>query len=234
MHKLPLLFIALGLTAVAGQTRAQDAAAAAEPAPADPPSYIIGSNIAENLKEQGIDINLESLLAGMKDVLHGEGSRFSAEETQQIMTQFQETMQAKKQQSAAEAGARNAAEGAAFLKENSQREGVFATASGLQYEVLTAGAGAKPKVTDRVRVHYHGTLLDGSVFDSSVERGEPAEFPLNGVIKGWTEGLQLMPTGAKYRFFIPSALAYGERGTDGDIGPNAVLTFDVELLEIVK
>ncbi len=234
MRKIPLLLFPLGLTILAGPASAQDAAPAASPAPADPPSYIIGSNIAENLKEQGIEINLESLLAGMKDVLQGEGSRFSAAEAQQIMTQFQQVLQEKKQHTDAEAGARNAAAGEAFLKENSQREGVFTTASGLQYEILNAGAGAKPKVTDKVRVHYHGTLLDGTVFDSSVDRGEPAEFPLNGVIKGWTEGLQLMPTGAKYRFFIPSNLAYGERGAGGDIGPNSVLTFDVELLEILK
>jgi FKBP-type peptidyl-prolyl cis-trans isomerase FklB len=226
------LLAASGLAAPLVLAHAQDPAAS--PAPADPPSYIIGTNIAGNLKEQGVDINLESLLAGMKDVLEGDGSRFSAAEAQEIMTRFQETLQEKAQKGAAEAGARNANEGAEFLKKNSTREGVKSTASGLQYEVIKEGTGPKPTAADTVRVHYHGTLLDGKVFDSSVERDEPAQFPLNGVIKGWTEGLQLMPTGAKYRFFIPSNLAYGERGAGSDIGPNAVLTFEVELLEIVK
>ena len=121
-----------------------------------------------------------------------------------------------------------------FLEENAKKEGVVTTASGLQYIVMTKGDGAMPKETDNVTVHYHGTLLDGTVFDSSVERGQPATFPLNGVIKGWTEGVQLMNVGSKFRFFIPSDLAYGERGAGGAIGPNATLIFEVELISIGK
>jgi FKBP-type peptidyl-prolyl cis-trans isomerase len=117
-------------------------------------------------------------------------------------------------------------------QKNGKREGVKTTASGLQYEVLKPGTGAKPAATDTVKVHYHGTLIDGAVFDSSVDRGEPISFPLNGVIKGWTEGVQLMPVGSKYKFVIPSELAYGERGAGGKIGPNATLIFEVELLAI--
>jgi len=130
-------------------------------------------------------------------------------------------------------GAKNKQEGELFLAENGKREGVRTTASGLQYQVLREGTGAKPAATDRVKVDYRGTLLDGTEFDSSYARGRPAEFALNGVIKGWTEGLQLMPAGSKYKFFIPAALAYGERGSGQRIGPNATLVFEVELLEIL-
>ena len=125
-------------------------------------------------------------------------------------------------------------DGEAFLAANKKKDGVKATESGLQYEVIKEGKGAKPKATDTVKVHYHGTLIDGTVFDSSVEREEPAQFPVNRVIKGWTEALQLMQVGDKYRLVIPSDLAYGESGAGGDIGPNAVLVFEVELLDIVK
>ena len=135
---------------------------------------------------------------------------------------------------ACQAAETNRAEGEGLPDRERQEAGVTTTDSGLQYEVITAGDGPRPKATDRVRVHYVGTLLDGTKFDSSIDRGEPAEFPLNGVIPGWTEGLQLMPVGSKYKFYIPSELAYGEQGTPGPIGPNATLTFEVELLEIVN
>lgn len=224
-----ILLSAAGL-AMAGVAGAQDTAAP----PADSASYIIGTNIASNLKSQGIDINLESLVAGMTDVLKGSGSKIPAAQAQEIMTKFQADLQAKAGAKAAEAGKKNIEEGKAFLEKNGKAEGVKTTASGLQYSVIKEGSGEKPKLTDTVKVHYHGTLLDGKVFDSSVERNEPATFPLDGVIKGWTEGLQLMPVGSKFKFVIPSELAYGERGAGGDIGPNAVLVFEVELLEIVK
>ena len=224
-----ILLSAAGL-AMAGVAGAQDKGTA----PADPPSYVIGTNIASNLKSQGIEVNLESLLAGLTDVLKGTGSKIPPAQAQEIMTKFQTEMQAKQTAKAAESGKKNIEAGKAFLEKNGKAEGVKTTASGLQYSVMKEGTGEKPKSSDTVKVHYHGTLLDGKVFDSSVDRGEPTTFPLDGVIKGWTEGLQLMTAGSKYKFVIPSELAYGERGAGGDIGPNSVLTFEVELLEIVK
>ncbi len=224
-----ILLSAAGL-AMAGVAGAQDKGAA----PADPPSYVIGTNIATNLKGQGVEVNLESLIAGLTDVLKGTGSKIPAAQAQEIMSKFQADMQAKQGAKAAESGKKNIEDGKAFLEKHGKAEGVKTTTSGLQYSVMKEGSGAKPKATDTVKVHYHGTLLDGKVFDSSVDRNEPATFPLDGVIKGWTEGLQLMSVGSKYKFVLPSELAYGERGAGGDIGPNAVLTFEVELLEIVK
>ena len=150
--------------------------------------------------------------------------------TDEAITYLNTIMEAK----AAERNKTFAAKGEAFLAENAQREGVFVTESGLQYEVITMGEGEKPTAESTVKVHYHGTLIDGTVFDSSVERGEPIEFPLNGVIKGWTEGLQLMPIGSKFRLFIPYQLAYGEQGAGELIGPCEALIFEVELLDIVK
>lgn len=223
-----ILLSAAGL-AMAGVAGAQD-----KPAATADPSYVIGTNIAQNMKSQGVEVNLDSLLAGMKDVLQGKGSKVSNAEAQEIMTKFQADMQAKQAAKAEAATKVNAEEGKAFLEKNGKAEGVKTTASGLQYSVIKEGTGAKPKATDKVKVHYHGTLLNGTVFDSSVDRGEPVTFPLDGVIKGWTEGVQLMPVGSKYKFFIPSDLAYGARGTGNDIGPNATLIFEVELLDIVK
>ncbi len=224
-----ILLSAAGL-AMAGIAGAQDKG----PPPADPASYVIGTNIASNIKSQGIELNIDSFLAGMNDVLKGTGSKIAPAEAQEIMTKFQADLKAKQTAQAMEAGKKNIGDGKAFLEKNAKADGVKTTASGLQYSVMKEGSGGKPKATDTVKVHYHGTLLDGTVFDSSVDRGEPAQFPLDGVIKGWTEGLQLMPVGAKYKFVLPSELAYGERGAGEDIGPNAVLTFEVELLEIVK
>jgi FKBP-type peptidyl-prolyl cis-trans isomerase len=142
--------------------------------------------------------------------------------------------QASQKEKNAASSAKNKAEGAAYLEKNKAKAGVKVTASGLQYEVVKMGSGPKPKATNTVRVHYTGTLIDGTKFDSSVDRGQPAEFPLNGVIKGWTEGLQLMPVGSKFKFTIPSELAYGSNGAGAQIGPDSVLVFDVELIKIVK
>ena len=196
-------------------------------------SYLIGRNIGGSIKADGLELNVDNLVAGLKEAIAGEDSKISDEDAQAVMMAFQKSMQEKQEAAAAEAAKENAAAGTKFLEENKKREGVVTTESGLQYEIMTKGEGAKPKATDTVSVHYHGTLLDGTVFDSSVDRGQPAEFPVNQVIKGWVEALQLMPVGSKWKLFIPSDLAYGDRGAGGAIGPGAMLTFEVELLDIV-
>ncbi len=184
-------------------------------------SYAYGLMIARQLTERGIEVDLEQFNRAFKSVVEKAEPLLSEEE---VAATFEENETAMEQQQ------RSAGE--AFLAENAKKEGVKTTESGLQYEVLKAGDGPKPKATDEVTVHYHGTLIDGKVFDSSVERGEPTSFPLNRVIPGWTEGVQLMPLGSKYRFCIPSDLAYGERGAGEDIKPHSTLIFEVELLKI--
>lgn len=192
----------------------------------DTVSYSLGVNIGQNLKSQGLDsVNLEALSKGFSDVFEGDSVQISAEEAGQILQKFFTEIQEKKTEAMKAAGRK-------FLEENGKRPEVVTTSSGLQYEVITPAEGPKPAATDQVTVHYHGTLIDGTVFDSSVNRGQPATFGLNQVIKGWTEGVQLMSVGAKYRFFIPYELGYGERGAGGQIGPYATLIFDVELLSI--
>jgi FKBP-type peptidyl-prolyl cis-trans isomerase FklB len=182
--------------------------------------------MGQNLMGSGVtSLDYADLAAGIKDVLEKNQPQISYQEAQQVLGQFFQELEAKI------AGAAKA-EGENFLAENKKREGVQVTASGLQYEVLEATIGQKPKATDKVRVHYEGTLIDGTVFDSSYQRGESISFPLNGVIKGWTEGLQLMSVGSKYKFFIPYQLAYGERGAGQQIPPYAALIFTVELLGI--
>lgn len=195
----------------------------------DTTSYSVGMVVAQNLKQQGItELDQASFNAAVKDVLSGSETKVSLAEAN---TNFQNYMQ-KARMKASEAVK---GEGEAFLAKNGKRSEVTTTASGLQYEVLVPSTSPqKPGPTDKVKVHYHGTLIDGTVFDSSVDRGEPISFPLNGVIKGWTEGLQLMSVGSKYRLFIPYDLAYGERGAGGAIKPFAALIFDVSLLAIEK
>ncbi len=189
-------------------------------------SYSLGVNIAENLKVQGLDsVNADAVKAGFEDVFGGDSTKITPEQASQMLQDYFAKIQAVKAE-------KMKAVGREFLEENGKRAEVTTTASGLQYEVLTEAEGAKPKATDQVTVHYHGTLIDGTVFDSSVQRSQPATFGLNQVIKGWTEGVQLMSVGSKYRFFIPYDLGYGERGAGGQIGPYATLIFDVELLEI--
>jgi FKBP-type peptidyl-prolyl cis-trans isomerase FklB len=185
------------------------------------------------MKRQMIDVNDEILNAGIKDGLSGAKPRMTDEEVKEVMSTFQKDMMAKQAAVRKATGEKNAAEGKKFLEENKTKEGVKTTASGLQYKVLKEGTGTPPKATDTVKVNYRGTTIDGKEFDSSYKRGEPATFPVNRVIKGWTEGLQLMKPGSKYQFFVPADLAYGERGAGADIGPNATLVFDVELLEVV-
>ena len=193
----------------------------------DKVSYAIGMNIGLNLSRQKVDINPDVLAAGIKDALAGK-PQLTQDQVKDIMTQFEKDMEQKQKAS----GEKNKADGAKFLEENKKKPGVKATASGLQYKVEKEGTGPQPKATDMVTVNYRGTLIDGTEFDSSYKRGQPATFPLNGVIKGWTEGLQLMKPGSKYQFFVPSNLAYGERSVGPDIAANATLIFEVELLEV--
>ncbi|HEY1051204.1 MAG TPA: FKBP-type peptidyl-prolyl cis-trans isomerase [Prosthecobacter sp.] len=209
---------------------AEAAAAAPTTVPMDKVSYFIGRNFGDQFKNQGIAIDLAALTEGIKSGMAGEKPKYTQEELMGAMQAFENSMRAKETARQGEAKEK----GIKFLAENGKKKGVTTTASGLQYEVLKAGDGPKPAVTDRVNVHYHGTLIDGKVFDSSVERGMPITFGVQEVIKGWTEALQLMPVGSKWRVYIPSALAYGEQGAGGDIGPNEALIFDVELLGIVK
>ncbi len=189
-------------------------------------SYGLGMMVGERVLKQYGELDYDLLVEAMKAQAAGEDTLMSMEDAQAAL-------EAQQQQAAGEAAAAASAEGEAFLAENAAREGVSVTDSGLQYEVLTEAEGAKPTEDDTVSVHYVGTLMDGTTFDSSVDRGEPASFPLKGVIPGWTEGLQLMNLGSKYRFVIPSDLAYGDRGAGQAIGPGATLVFEVELLEIL-
>ena len=191
-------------------------------------SYALGANIGESFKQQGIEVQMDKFFKGFQDGIAGK-NQFTQAEMEQIFNEFQKMMQ-KKQNSMVD---EEKAKGAAFLAENKKKEGVIETASGLQYKVVKMGTGAKPSATDKVKVHYHGTLIDGTVFDSSVERGEPITFGLNQVIAGWTEGVQLMPVGSKFIFYIPSNLAYGDRAA-GSIKPGSTLIFEVELLDIEK
>ncbi len=197
-------------------------------------SYAIGMDIGRSLKNLGADIDEAALSEGISDRLNGRKLKLSDEEAIKVQQAFF-NKRAEKQAAERKAQAeKNKAEGEKFLAENAKRKGVHVTESGLQYEVLKQGDGPRPKVTDRVKVHYRGTLIDGTEFDSSYARGEPVVFPLGGVIKGWTEGVQLMSVGSKYRFYLPPELAYGERGAGQRIGPNATLIFEVELLGIEK
>ena len=189
-------------------------------------SYSLGVNVAKSVKNQGLtSIDSDAIAQAFTDVFEGNDLKISEQESNVILQDFFGKL-AKKAQSA------NVEAGQKFLSENAKRNGVVTTKSGLQYEVLVEGTGVSPKENDKVTVHYHGTLIDGTVFDSSVDRGKPATFPVNGVIPGWVEALQLMNQGAKYKLFIPSELAYGERGAGGSIGPNATLIFEVELISI--
>ena len=198
----------------------------------DKVSYSIGLDIGGTLKRQLIDVNEELMHKGIQDGLSGAKPILTDEQTKEIMATFQKDMMAKQAAAKKVTGEKNAAEAKKFLEENKKKEGVKTTASGLQYKVLKEGTGPSPKATDTVKVNYRGTTIDGTEFDSSYKRGQPATFPVNRVIKGWTEALQLMKVGSKYQLFVPADLAYGERGAGSDIGPNATLMFDVELLGI--
>ena len=190
-------------------------------------SYALGLSMGNNFKSSGIQtLSVTDFANGVKAVYEGEKPEMTYDEAKQVINDFFTQMQR-------EVNDRNRAEGEAFLAENKKKSGVVVLPSGLQYEVLTEGKGKKPAATDRVQCHYHGTLINGEVFDSSIERGEPAVFGVSKVIPGWVEALQLMPEGSKWRLFIPSDLAYGENGAGGKIAPNSTLIFDVELLKVL-
>jgi FKBP-type peptidyl-prolyl cis-trans isomerase FklB len=250
----PLALCAALVLAAAGTTGASEAqqqpaqkpAAAAPSAPSAPPantagkpeslndraSYIIGLNLGRSLKSQEIPVAADLIVQGLRDGLGGGQALLSEEEIQAAMQAFQADMLAKQQEKSKAASAKNQQEGEAFLTKNKARKEVKTTASGLQYEVLQEGTGPTPKPTDQVTVHYRGTLLDGTVFDSSYDRKEPATFGVNQVIPGWVEALQLMKTGSKHKVYIPASLAYGETGAGPQIGPNSTLVFEIELLSI--
>ena len=192
----------------------------------DSVSYSLGVNIGENIKAQFPDIDLKNFELAIKDVLDNKKEpKISGADAQKIIQDFFKKQQEKASESIID-------EGEKFLEDNKKRKGVITLESGLQYEILKSGEGAKPSLEDQVTTHYHGTLIDGTVFDSSVERGQPATFPVGGVIKGWTEALQLMAVGSKWKLFVPYSLAYGERGAGPQIGPYTTLIFEVELIKI--
>lgn len=195
-------------------------------------SYGVGLNMGRQLQPAAGHIDMAAFRAGIEDALAERDPRIGDDELQAAMQAFQQAIQADMMAKAQAEGQKNAEEGAAFLAENGARDGVVTTESGLQYEVLREGDGARPGPGDRVTIHYRGTLIDGTQFDSSYDRGSPATFSVGGVIPGFSEALQLMPVGSKYRFCIPGEIAYGEQGSAPDIGPNATLIFEVELIEI--
>jgi len=195
-------------------------------------SYSVGMDIGSNLKRQSIEVDPELLAKGFKDSYSGGKTLLTEEESRQAIQNFQKQMMAKQAEAMKQQAEKNKAEGEKFLAENKGKEGVKATASGLQYKVIRAGTGSSPTADNTVEVHYRGTLIDGKEFDSSYSRNQTATFPVSGVIPGWTEGLQLMKEGGKYLLFVPPDLAYGERGAGRDIGPNATLVFEVELISV--
>ena len=250
MKQLSALFVTAALLGGTGAALAQDQPKAA-PAPAPAPvqggqvnakpealqdraSYIIGLNLGQSLKTQEVPVTADLIIQGLRDGLGGGNPLLTPEEIQAAMQEFQQQLMTSQQSKRDALGTKNMQASQAYLDQNKAKAGVKTTASGLQYEVVTEGSGESPKPTDKVTVHYKGTLPDGKVFDSSYDRNEPATFPVNGVIPGWVEALQLMKPGAKYKLVIPPALAYAERGAGADIGPNQVLIFEVELISIDK
>ena len=238
------LTILLATAGLSTALHAQDATPPPGPPPLPPPapstlttdkdklSYAIGTDIAKTFKTQGIEVDPQILATGFRDMAAGGQMQMTPEQITASLRGMQQARMAKMQEARKTAAAASEAEGAKFLAENKSKPDVVTLPDGLEYKVLTQGNGPTPKETDTVSVNYRGTLLNGTEFDSSYKRNEPATFPVNGVIKGWTEILQLMKVGSKYQVFIPSNLAYGERGAGQDIGPGATLTFEIELLSI--
>jgi FKBP-type peptidyl-prolyl cis-trans isomerase FklB len=238
-HWCLVLALLIGIPVVLGQDDAAKKKATDSSDQIPPPrttkeraSYAIGMNIGKSLKKERIDVDLKLVAQGLKDALAGAKPLCSEAEMQEAMSAVQKEAQASQGARNKELAVMNTKEGEAFLAENKTKDGVTTTKSGLQYKVIKSGTGKMPKASDTVVTHYRGTLIDGTVFDSSYDRGVPATFPVGRVIKGWTEALQLMPVGSKWKLFIPSNLAYGEEGFPPDIGPNAMLIFDIELLSI--
>ncbi len=230
-----MLFSALTLFIISGITTAQDdaksASAAASWSESQKFSYILGTQIGTYSKKNEVEVDLDLFTQGLNDLVKGSELAMSQAEINILMASQQQKLQEKAQAEMMAKGTENTRKGLAFLGANKKKPGVKETASGLQYKVITMGEGAKPEATDKVKVHYSGTLIDGKEFDSSYKRNQPAEFGLNQVIKGWTEGVQLMNVGSKYEFYIPSGLAYGPNAPPA-IGPNQTLIFTVELLDI--
>jgi FKBP-type peptidyl-prolyl cis-trans isomerase FklB len=195
-------------------------------------SYALGMNLGTNLKKQGMTVNTELIARGIRDTMAGNKPLLSEDEARGVMMAVQAEFQQQQRERMQQLGEANKKEGVTFLAANKAKDGVTTLPSGLQYKILTAGTGPKPAATDTVTVNYRGTLINGTEFDSSYKRGQPATFTVGGVIKGWTEALQLMPVGSKWQLVIPADLAYGERGAGADIAPNATLIFEVELLSI--
>jgi FKBP-type peptidyl-prolyl cis-trans isomerase FklB len=195
-------------------------------------SYALGYQFGQNLHGYGAEVHVESFTKGFADALAGKKGSMTPEEMQKAVAEFEQNLRTKLEAKKKDQGDANSKEGKSFLEANAKKAGVKVLPSGLQYEVITDGKGKSPKATDVVTTHYRGTLISGKEFDSSYSRNQPAEFPVNGVIKGWTEALQLMKEGSKWKLFIPSDLAYGAQGAGPDIGPNATLIFEVELISI--
>jgi FKBP-type peptidyl-prolyl cis-trans isomerase len=198
----------------------------------DKVNYGIGVGVARNFQRQGVDVDLDMVMRGMRDTLEGKKLLMTEDELQKVMSAFQKYLMQKQAEAAKLAGEKNLKEGAPFLAANKEKEGVVTLPSGLQYKILKEGGGKKPTINDTVVCNYRGTLIDGTEFDSSYKRNQPATFPLKSVIKGWSEALQLMPIGSRWQLFIPPSLAYGDHGAGPEIGPNATLIFEVELLAI--
>ena len=220
----------VGIVLLAGAAWAEEAAVLKTQK--DKVSYGIGMNIGKSLKKDAIDVDADLLVKGIKDSLSGEKTLLTEEEYRATLTALQKDMMEKQAEAAKALAEKNKKEGEAFLAENGKKEGVVTLPSGLQYKVIKSGTGKTPKPGDTVETHYRGTLIDGTEFDSSYTRGQTATFPVNGVIPGWTEALQKMKEGDKWQLFVPSNLAYGERGAGRDIGPNATLIFEVELIAV--
>ena len=227
-HKIKAILVSAAVLGTSSQVLAEGKAAPFK-TDAEKASYGIGQQIGRGLKSQGVEVNVDIMAGSIKDVLEGRPSRLSDQEIQAALTKLQEEMQKKM----AEQAEKNKEVGAKYLEENKKKKGVKTTKSGLQYKVIAEGKGDSPKADSKVKVHYRGTLIDGSEFDSSYKRNEPAVFPVGGVIAGWTEALKLMKPGAKWELTIPSDLAYGSRGRPG-IPANSVLNFTVELVEVMK
>jgi FKBP-type peptidyl-prolyl cis-trans isomerase FklB len=225
-----IMVIVLGTLIVAGQVGAEENPVLKTQK--EKVSYIIGIDIGTTFKKQGVEIDPDFLARGMKDALGGAQPLLGEQEMKEIMTGFQKEVTAKQEEQIKKIAEKNKKEGEAFLAENKKKEGVQTLTSGLEYKVIKPGSGKKPKLTDTVTTNYRGTLIDGREFDSSYRRGKPASFPVNGVIPGWTEALQLMEEGAKWQLFVPASLAYGERGVGRDIEPNSTLIFEIELISI--